>query len=87
MNTCWGLDEYVHVFCISALIGGEPSALRSFRFTRGKGTDTHGIGGCVGLKAGLGNIQKWTFFTPTGTGSPTPWPCSLKGAPIPTAVP
>jgi hypothetical protein len=45
MKTYVVVDVYIHVFLISAIVGGEWSALRSGCFTPGD----HWIGGWVGL--------------------------------------
>jgi hypothetical protein len=51
----------------SALAGGEWSALRFGRFTPGEGApDTHWIGGWVGPRAGLDDVEKRKFFALPG---------------------
>jgi hypothetical protein len=49
----------MHIFLTSALVGGEWSALRPGRFTPGERTPgTHWIGGSVGSRAGLDDVEK-----------------------------
>jgi hypothetical protein len=58
---------YINIFLTSALIGGEWSASRPNRFTpveRAHGT--HWIGGWVGLRAGLDDVEKRKFLTLLG---------------------
>jgi hypothetical protein len=48
-----------HVFLTSALVGGEWSASRRGRFTPGeRAAGTHWIGGWVGPRAGLDDMEK-----------------------------
>jgi hypothetical protein len=55
------------VFLTSALVGGEWSASRPGRFTPGKrGPSTQCIGGCVGPRTGLDDLEKWKFLTLLG---------------------
>jgi hypothetical protein len=50
-----------------ALLGGEWSASRTGSFTpRERGPDTLWIGGCVGLRAGLDDVEKRKFLTLLG---------------------
>jgi hypothetical protein len=56
------VDVQTHVFLTSALVGGEWSALRPGRFT----PCTYWIGGWVGPKAGLNDMEKKKFLTPPG---------------------
>jgi hypothetical protein len=59
------LGEWRHAFLISALDGGEWSALRPGRFTlRERAPDTHWIEGWVGSSADLGTVVKIEFPTP-----------------------
>jgi hypothetical protein len=52
-----GVDVQIHVFLISALVGGERSVSRPCRFTPGeRDSRTHWIGGSVGSKAGLDDV-------------------------------
>jgi hypothetical protein len=53
MKAYGGVDFKVHVFLTSALVG-ERSASLSCRFTPG----THWIGGWVGPRAGLDDVEK-----------------------------
>jgi hypothetical protein len=49
----------------SALAGGEWLTSRPCRFTPGKEPPrTHWIGGSVDLRAGLDDMEKWTFLSP-----------------------
>jgi hypothetical protein len=48
------VDVCIHVFLTSALAGSEWSASRSGRFTPG----THWIGGWVGLRIGLEDVER-----------------------------
>jgi hypothetical protein len=52
-------DAEIHVFLTSALVGGEWSASRPWRFTPGeRAPSTHWIGGWVDLRAGLDDMEK-----------------------------
>jgi hypothetical protein len=52
-------------FITSALVEGEWSASRPGRFTSGeRAVGTHWIGGWVGPRAGLDDIENWKFFSP-----------------------
>jgi hypothetical protein len=51
-----------------ALVGGEWSASRLCHFTPG----THFIGGWVDPRAGLDDMEKWTFLTLLGFKLPPP---------------
>jgi hypothetical protein len=60
------VDVQIHIFLISALVGGEWSTSRPGRFTTGERTpDTHWIGDWVDLRAGLDNLKK-KFLTLPG---------------------
>jgi hypothetical protein len=60
------MKAYGGVFLTSALVGGEWSTSRFGRFTAGERTPgTHWIGGWVGPRAGLHNMEKGKF-PPTG---------------------
>jgi hypothetical protein len=59
MKTYGGVTVQIQVFLTSALVGGEWSASRPGRFTPGKIAQcTHWIGGWMGLRAGLDDVQK-----------------------------
>jgi hypothetical protein len=62
MKAYVGVGVYIHSFLTSALIGVEWSASRTGRFTPG----THWIGGCVGPRAGLDDMEERTFLTLPG---------------------
>jgi hypothetical protein len=67
MKVHGGVDAYSHIFCISALAGGECSASRPGRFIPGeRGPGTHSLGGWVGHRAGLDNVEKRKFLTLPG---------------------
>jgi hypothetical protein len=68
MKTYVGVDVQIHIFLTSALVGGEWSASRPCCFTPG----THFIGGWVDPRAGLDDMEKWTFFTLPGLKLPPP---------------
>jgi hypothetical protein len=55
------VDIYIHIF-VTSVVGGEWSASCSHRFTAG----THWIGGWVGPRAGLDDVEKRKFFTLSG---------------------
>jgi hypothetical protein len=62
-----GVDVYTHVFLTSALVGSEWSASHSGRFTRGeRAPGTHWIGGWVGPRASLDDMEKGKFLTLLG---------------------
>jgi hypothetical protein len=68
MKAYEGVDVYIHIFFTSALVGGEWSASSPCRFTSGKMTPTrtHWIGGWVGPRAGLDDLEKRKFLTLQG---------------------
>jgi hypothetical protein len=75
----------VHIFLTSALVGGEWSASRPCRLTPGeRDPGTHSIGGSVGPRAGLGDVEK--SLDPTGTRTPTPPSSSSLPVAIPTTL-
>jgi hypothetical protein len=57
-----GVDVYIHIFLISALVGDEWSTSRPGRFTPG----THWIGCWVDLRAALDDLEKRKFLTLPG---------------------
>jgi hypothetical protein len=58
MKAYRGVDVCVHIFLMSALAGGERSESRPCRFTPG----THWIGGWVGPRASLDDVEKRKFL-------------------------
>jgi hypothetical protein len=59
MKVYGGVDVYIHIFFTSALVGGQWSASRPCRFTlRERSLGTHWIGGWVGPRAGLDDVEK-----------------------------
>jgi hypothetical protein len=59
MKTYGGVDVYTHIFLTSALVRGECSASCPSRFNSGERVPgIHWIGGWVGLRAGLDEIEK-----------------------------
>jgi hypothetical protein len=60
-----GVTVYLHVFLTSALVGGEWSASRLSHFTPEKSSCTHWIGGWVGTRPALNDVEK--IPAPTGT--------------------
>jgi hypothetical protein len=61
------VDVQIHIFLTSALVGGEWSASRPGRFTPGeRAPGTHWIGGWVGPRAGLDDVEKRKFLTLPG---------------------
>jgi hypothetical protein len=70
MKTYGEVDVSIDIFLTSALAGGEWSASRPGGFTRGKrARGTHWIGGWMGHRAGLDDVEK--IPDPTGTRTPT----------------
>jgi hypothetical protein len=59
MNTYWEMDVQIHVFLISALVGGEWSASRPDCFTPG----THWTGGWVGPRPGVDDVEMRTILS------------------------
>jgi hypothetical protein len=57
-----GVDVYTHVFLTLALAGGECLASRPGRCTPG----THWIGGWVGSRTDLDDMEKWKFLAIPG---------------------
>jgi hypothetical protein len=62
MKAYGGVVVSIHVFLTSALVGGELSASRPGRFI----PSTHWIGGWVGPRTGLDNMEKRKFLTLLG---------------------
>jgi hypothetical protein len=64
MKAYRGVNIYIHIFLASALVGVEWSASRPCRFTpEERAPGTHWIGGWVGPRAGLDNVEKRKFLT------------------------
>jgi hypothetical protein len=59
MKVYGGVDVWTHVFFNSALVGGEWSASH----LRERGPCTHWIGGWVGPRTGLDDVEKRKFLT------------------------
>jgi hypothetical protein len=76
MKTYVGADIESHVFLTSVLVGGEWSASGLGRFIPGeRAPDTHWIGGLVGHRSGLDDVEK--ILEPTGNHSPTSRSCII----------
>jgi hypothetical protein len=60
MKAYGGVDVQIHVLLTSALVVGEWSASRRGRFTPG----TRWMGGWVGPRVGLDDVEKRKFLTP-----------------------
>jgi hypothetical protein len=61
------VNVYIHIFLTAALAGGEWSASLPGRFTPGeRAPGTHWIGGWVGPRAGLDDVEKRKFLTLPG---------------------
>jgi hypothetical protein len=57
----------IHIFLTSALVGGEWSTSRPYRFTPGESDpDTRCIGSWVDLRAGMEDVKKRKFLTQLG---------------------
>jgi hypothetical protein len=62
MKAYGGVDAQIHIFLTSELAEGELSASRPCRFSPvEKSTGTNWIGGWVGLRAGLDNMENRKF--------------------------
>jgi hypothetical protein len=73
MKMYGGVEVKIHVFLTSALAAGEWSASRSCRYTPGEiAPGTHWIGGWVGPRAGLDDVETRKFLTLPGLETPTP---------------
>jgi hypothetical protein len=57
------VDVHIHIFLTSALVGGEWSASRPYRFTPGKEPRYPLIVGWVGPRASLDGVKKRKFLT------------------------
>jgi hypothetical protein len=67
MKAYGGVGVYIHIFLNSALAGGEWSALRPCRFVPGeRATSTHWMGGWVGPRGGLDDLEERKFLTLPG---------------------
>jgi hypothetical protein len=61
------MDIQIHIFLTTALVGGEWSDSRPGRFTPGEiAPGTNWLGGWVGPKAGLNDVEKIKFLTLPG---------------------
>jgi hypothetical protein len=66
-KVCGGVNVYILIFLISALVGGEWSASRPGCFNPGeRDPGTHLTGGCLDPRAGLDDVEKKKFLTLTG---------------------
>jgi hypothetical protein len=68
MKIYGGVDVLIHVFLTSALVGGEWSASRPNHFI----SSNLWIGGWVGPRASLDDVEKRKFFTLLGLKLQTP---------------
>jgi hypothetical protein len=67
MKAYGGVDVQIHVFLTSALVGDERSASHPCHFTPGERVPgTHWIGGWVGPRASLDDVEKRKFLTLPG---------------------
>jgi hypothetical protein len=67
MKAYGGVDVQIQIFLTSALVGCEWSASRPGRFTPREGAPgTYLIGGWVGPRAGLDDVEKRKFLTLPG---------------------
>jgi hypothetical protein len=67
MKACEGVDILIHVFLTSVLVGGESSASRVGRLTPGERAPcTHWIGGWVGPRTGLDDMERRKILSPLG---------------------
>jgi hypothetical protein len=62
MKAYGGVDVWIHIFMTSALVGGEWSASHPGRFT----PDKHWIGGWVGPRTGLDDVERRKISPVTG---------------------
>jgi hypothetical protein len=67
MKTYGGVDVYIHIFLTSALFGGECLASPPATLPPEKESPcTHWIGGWVGPRTGLDDVEKRKFLTLSG---------------------
>jgi hypothetical protein len=67
MKAYGGVPVQIHIFLTSALVGGEWSASRHRHFDpRERAPGTHWIGGWVGPRASLDDMEKKKFLTVLG---------------------
>jgi hypothetical protein len=67
MKASGGVDVYIHIFLTLALAGGEWSASRPGCFIRReRAPGTHWIGGWLGPRTGLDDVEKRKFLTLPG---------------------
>jgi hypothetical protein len=67
MKAYGGVNVYSQIFLTLTLVGVEWSASRPGRInTREKAPSTHSIGGWVGVRAGLDEVEKRKFLTLPG---------------------
>jgi hypothetical protein len=63
MKANWGSGCIIHIFLTSALVEGEWSASRPYRFTPGeRAPSTHWLGGWVEPRAGMDDAGKKKFL-------------------------
>jgi hypothetical protein len=79
MKAYGGVDVQIHIFLTSALAGVEWSASRPGRFTLGKtAPDIHWIGGWVGPRAGLDDVERENFLPYRDSNSEIADPTQVK---------
>jgi hypothetical protein len=67
MKAYGGVDVQIHIFLTSALVGGDCQLHAPASFTPAeRALGTHWIGGWVGPRAGLDDVEKKKFFTLLG---------------------
>jgi hypothetical protein len=67
MKAHGGADVYIQIFFTLPLTGGERSASRTCRFTRGeRATGTHWVGTWVHPRTGLDDVENRNFLTLPG---------------------
>jgi hypothetical protein len=63
MQAYGGVNVWIHIFVTSALVGGEWSASRTYRFSlREEPPHSHCTGGWVDLRAGLDEVEKRQYL-------------------------